>query len=251
MREKNKLVYTFPKILYSEISIKLTMTIWTPKLPGGAGVRSQWAPEMTGVWKESNILVYSTQIKQERLIHLENVYRYMHHYLYEEGWKSVDGMEKEHESFADNKFENFYGEYRDQEGHKEIRFWWRLFKSPGGIYGTHPYFRQRIYIDVLTTNMKRVEIMYKGKKIKPYSGEFILWFNSVLEMDFQNWFKKDPVLSVLEDFFPRMIYKQRVREQEIELRRISERFIEDLKFYIGLNRNAEVRKPMEPEKEWL
>ena len=48
-----------------------------------------------------------------------------------------------------------------------------------------------------------------------------------------------------------MIYKQRVREQEIELRRFSERFIEDVKFYIGLNRAVETRKPMEPEKQWF
>ncbi|NTV23718.1 MAG: hypothetical protein HGA85_05080 [Nanoarchaeota archaeon] len=216
------------------------MTIWTPKQKGG--VRSQWAPETTGGWKESNILVYSTQLKQERIIHLENVYRYMHHYLSEEGWKSPHG---------DFWMEDFYGEYRDQQDHKEIRFWWRAGKSPGGIFGTHPYFHYKIYIDVLTTNMKRVEMMYKGKKIKPYMGEFIIWFNAILVMDKENWFAKHWLLNVFEDFFPRMIYKQRVREQEVELRRFCERFMEDLKFYIGINRNAETRKPMEGEKEWF
>lgn len=225
------------------------MTIWTPKTPGG--IRSHWAPETSGAWKESNILVYSTQIKQERLIHLENVYRYMHHYLQEEGWRSPSG---------DFWFEDFYGEYRDQEGHKEIRYWWRVNKSPGGIFGKHQYFKQSLYIDVLTTNMKRVEIMYKGKKIKPYVGEFIVWINAVLEMDINGWFsggkappydKPHGVLGILEDFFPRMIYKQRVREQEVELRRIAERLVEDLKFYIGLNRSAEVRKPMDAEKQWF
>jgi hypothetical protein len=176
----------------------------------------------------------------------------LHHYLYEEGWKAYGDDGKPFDNVEDSKrYENFFGEYRDQEGHKEIRFWWRLGKSPGGIFGTHPYFDWKVYIDVLTTNMKRVEIMYKGKKIKPYMGEFILWFNSVLVMDKMKWFATHPVLSVLEDFFPRMIYKQRVMEQEIELRRFSERFVEDLKFYIGLNRAAETRKPMEPEREWL
>jgi hypothetical protein len=225
------------------------MTIWTPKdsVGGLQGIKTQWHSydaSDSATWKESNILVYSTQIKQERLIHIENVYRYMHHYLYEEGWKAMDGG-------GDNRFENFFGEYRDQEGHKEIRWWWRMQKSPGGIFGTHPYFRQGIFIDVLTTNMKRVEIMYKGKKIKPYIGEFILWFNSILELDYQSWFKNDKILNVLEDFFPRMIYKQRIREQEIELRRISERTVEDIKFFIGLNRGADTRKPMEPEKQWF
>jgi hypothetical protein len=222
------------------------MTIWTPKEP--VGVKSHWAPDTAGVWKESNILVYSTQLKQEKILHIENIYRYMHHYLYEEGWKAIESVGSVDD---DKRYENFYGEYRDAEGHKEIRWWWRMQKSPGGIFGDHQYFRHRVFIDVLTTNMKRVEMIYKGKRIKPYIGEFILWFNSVLEMDYHDWFKTDPILSILEDFFPRMIYKQRVREQEVELRRFSERFIEDLKFYIGLNRGAEVRKPMEAEKQWF
>ncbi len=224
------------------------MSIWTPKA-GEAGIKTHWAPyndDNKATWEESNILVYSTQIKLEKMVHLENVYRYMHHYLTDEGWKSVDSKGK------DQWFENFYGEYRDKEGHKEIRWWWRLQKSPGGMGGgEHQYFRQRLFIDALTTNMKRVEIMYKGKKIKPYVGEFIVWINTVLEMDINNWFKTHPILSILEDFFPRMIYKQRVREQEVELRRFSQKFVGDIKFFMNLNRGAETRKPMEPEKQWF
>lgn len=224
------------------------MTIWTPKEP--VGIKSQWAPYQKGEWKESNLLVYSTQIKQERVIHLENIYRYMHHWLTEEGWKASNANDALDGSDV-GWFEDFYGEYRDQQGHKEIRWWWRLRKSPGGIAGRHPYFRHSLYIDVLTTNMKRIEIMYKGKKIKPYMGEFILWFNAILELDINNFFTKHPIVKVLEDFFPRMIYKHRIREQEVELRRIGERFIEDLKFYIGLHRVSDLRKPMEPERQWF
>jgi hypothetical protein len=224
------------------------MTIWTPKEK--AGIKAVWAPEMGGTWKESNILVYTTQLKQERVIHIENVYRYMHHYLYEEGWKATNSID----TVDDNKrYEDFYSEARDQAGHKEIRWWWRMQKSPGGIFGWHSYFDYKVYIDVLTTNMKRIEIMYKGQKIKPYMGEFILWFNSVLVLDKNGWFSgpnAHPILGILEDFFPRMIYKQRVREQEVELRRFSERFVEDLKHYIGINRNVETRKWMDPEKQW-
>ncbi|MEM2131041.1 MAG: hypothetical protein QXR96_00825 [Candidatus Woesearchaeota archaeon] len=222
------------------------MTIWTPK--EAVGIKSQWAPEKKGRWDESNILVYSTELRQERIIHLENVYRYMWHYFSEEGWKSSDSIG----SVEDNKrYENFYGEYRDQDGHKEIRFWWRMQKECAGIAGSHPYFQYKVYVDVLTTHMKRIEIMYKGQKIKPYVGEFILWFNSILILDRNKWFTKDGPLSVFADFFPRMMYKDRIREQEIELRRFSERFVEDLKFFIGLNRFNAVRQAMEPEKQWL
>ena len=227
----------------------MIMTIWTPK--HGAGIRSQWAPPPNdATWDESNLLVYSTQIKQVRILHLENIYRYMYHWLTEEGWTSTSAT-----SAADAKwFEDFYGEYRDQQGHKEIRWWWRLQKSHGGIGGVHPFFNFKWHIDVLTTNMKRTEIVYKGKKIKPYVGEFLMWFNAILEIDIKGWFQKDSKFmlgKVLEDFFLRMIYKDRMREQEIELRRSSERFIEDIKFYINLNRASDVRKPISEHKQWF
>ncbi len=220
------------------------MTIWTPKHK--AGIRTQWAPPAgDATWTESNLLVYSTQIKQVRMIHLQNVYRYMYHWLKDEQWKSSKG---------DDWFEDYYAEWRDQHDHKEIRWWWRLERSPGGIAGAHNFFRQKWYIDVLTTNMKRVEIMYKGKKIKPYVGEFLMWFNAVLELDINNWFGKGTTFKLgefLEDFFLRMIYKERVRDQEVELRRESERFIEDVKFYIGLHRMDDTRKPIEDSKQWF
>jgi hypothetical protein len=223
------------------------MTIWTPKHP--AGIQSQWAPPAEDAkWDESNLLVYSTQIKQSRVIHLENVYRYMWHWLTEEGWNSPHAG-------SPKWIEDFYGEYRDQQDHKEIRWWWRTQKYNSGIAGgPHPFFRYKMYIDVLTTNMKRVEIMYKGKKIKPYAGEIIIWVNAIMEIDYNKWFRKNSGFKlgeILEEFFLRMIYKDRMREQEIELRRIGERFVEDIKFYIGLNRTTEVRTPMDEEKQWF
>jgi len=225
------------------------MTTWTPKHPGG--VQSQWAPPAADAkWDESNLLVYNTQIKQVRLLHLENIYRYMYHWLKEESWSSV------HEGLP-NAIEDFYGEARDQQGHKEIRFWWRVQKSPGGYAGgEHPFFNFKWYIDVLCTNVKRVEMMYNGKKIKPHVGEFLMWFNSVLEIDKNKWFHKDSKFQlgkILEDFFLRMIYKDRMREQEVELRRASERFIEDLKYYLNLNRNTtfDKRKPLSENQQWF
>jgi len=231
----------------------MNMTTWTPKHP--AGVQSQWAPPPEDTtWEEGNLLVYSTQIKQVRIMHLENIYRYMYHWLVEEGWKTIQKDGHGNPATIPRAFEDFYGEYRDQDDHKEIRFWWRLQKSHGGMAAAHPFFNFRWDIDVLTTNMKRVEIMHNGKKIKPYAGEFLMWFNAILELDKKKWFRKGSgvkIAEILEDFFLRMIYKDRMREQEIELRRASERFIEDLKHYIGLNRASEVRKPMDGQKQWF
>ncbi len=224
------------------------MVVWTPKHP--AGVRTQWkGPPQDTTFEEGNMLVYSTEIKQERVINLENVYRYMHHWLREEGWSSV------HHSGKPGWVEEFYGESRNQEGEKEIRWWWRSQKYHTGIAGgPHKYFRFKIFVDVLCTNMKQIEMMYKGKKIKPYMGEFILWVNAVLELDINNWFVKGSSFGlgdVLSDFFLRMIYKERVREQEIELRGAASRFVDDIKYYLGLNRASELRQPLDQEKQWF
>ena len=81
-----------------------------------------------------------------------------------------------------------------------------------------------------------------------------MWFNAVLELDINNWFVKGSKFGlgdVLSDFFIRMIYKERVREQEIELRGISERFISDVKYYLGLNRDSNLRQPLDQEKQWF
>lgn len=223
------------------------MVVWTPKHP--TGVQTHWkGPPQDATWSESNILAYSTEIRQERVINLETVYRYMHHWMREEGWVSV------HSGGKPDWYEEFYGETRNQAGEKEIRWWWRAQKQHAGIAGGHQYFQFKWFIDVLCSNMKQIEIMYKGKKIKPYMGEFIMWFNAVLELDINDWFTKGTSFAlgdVLSDFFIRMIYKERVREQEVELRATSERFISDLKYYLGLNRADNIRQPLDQEKQWI
>ena len=223
------------------------MVVWTPKHP--MGIQTQWKGPPSGTtFEEGNMLVYSTEIKQERVINLENVYRYMHHWLKEEGWKSVHG------NGQSTWVEDYYAESRNQHGEKEIRWWWRTEKQHAGIAGGNQYFRYKWYIDVMCLHMKQIEIMYKGKKIKPYMGEFIMWFNAILELDIHNWFVKGSSFGlgdVLSDFFIRMIYKEKVREQEDELRGASERFISDLKYYMGLQRASDMRKPLDQEGQWF
>jgi len=178
------------------------MVVWTPKHP--MGIQTQWKGPPSGTtFEEGNMLVYSTEIKQERVINLENVYRYMHHWLKEEGWKSVHGNGKS------TWVEDYYAESRNQHGEKEIRWWWRTEKQHAGIAGGNQYFRYKWYIDVMCLHMKQIEIMYKGKKIKPYMGEFIMWFNAILELDIHNWFVKGSSFGlgdVLSDFFIRIIF---------------------------------------------
>ena len=62
------------------------MVIWIPK-----GEFPHWQEHFNAGWKNSNILAYRSEIRQKRVIHFENLYRYMYHYLTEEGWKDQWG----------------------------------------------------------------------------------------------------------------------------------------------------------------
>ena len=95
------------------------MVIWIPK-----GEFPHWQEKFKAGWKGSNILAYKTEIRQYRVVNFESLYRYMYHYVTEEGWKAPDGSKE---------IEPFYGELRSQDGYKEMRTWWRAGKSWGGL----------------------------------------------------------------------------------------------------------------------
>ena len=217
------------------------MVIWIPK-----GHFPHWQEKFTGTWKGSDILAYRTEIRQQRIVHFDNLYRYMYHYITEEGWKHpVSGKE----------IEPYYGETRNQAGGKEIRVWWRAKKSwAGGPGGGHAYFAYKFYVDIFATRMKRIELSYKGKKVRPYQGDVTIWFATVLEIDANKW--KDQsgfgaeLYGLLEEYWVRRIYKRNIKDQEVELRRFSARFVDDVKHFVNLTRGSEQRKPWFEEKQF-
>jgi hypothetical protein len=222
------------------------MTIWIPK--GEFPAVQEDYRTMHGSW-EGNILAYRTEIRQQRVIHLENLYRYMYYYLNEEGWFATDGTKD---------WEVYYMEHRDQhEEREEIKIWWRLIQGPGfgpgwtaagGITSSHPFFRYSLNIDFLCYHVKRIEMMHEGRKIKPYIGDVTIYIAAVLELDYHEWMKKGGLLKILKEYFIRRIYKRNIREHELELRRLATRYSDDFKHFIGLARYTEDRKLIQPAK---
>lgn len=212
------------------------MTLWIAK-----GEFPHWDKKITqnNTW-EGNILVMQTFIRQTRVIHFQNLYRYMYRYLTDEGWKHPDGTKN---------IERFYGESRNQEGEKQIRIWWRLKHGCGGIAGTHSYLGYKMYIDFLTEKMRRIEIVHKGKKIKPYIGDVHIWISAVLDIDINNWHTNDKLMKILKEYWVRRIYKRNIRDHEIELRRFSVRFVDDVKYFINMHRPSELRTPLHHEEK--
>ncbi|MBN2422985.1 hypothetical protein JXB41_07195 [Candidatus Woesearchaeota archaeon] len=217
------------------------MTLWIPK--GEFPALNEDYRNFKGDWK-GNILAYRTEMRQQRVIHLQNLYRYMYYYLTEEGWVDVKDDSK--------NFEVYYLESRKEDSSRsEMRIWWRMKMGPGfgpgGMVGTHPFLRYLFNVDFLCYKVKRIEIVHQGRTIKPYMGDITIWFTAILELDYCKWFEKEGgLMDILKEYFVRRIYKRNIREHEIELRRLANRYVDDFKHFIGLLRYKEDRKLIHP-----
>jgi hypothetical protein len=221
------------------------MTIWIPK--GEFPSIQKDYRELHGDWK-GNILAYRTEVRQQGVVHLENLYRYMYYYLCDEGWVANDTGDP-----ADKDFEVYYVEHRDQtDKRKEIRIWWRLELGPGfgpgGMAGVHPFLKYHLSVDFQCFHVKRIEMVHKGRQIKPYIGDVTFWITAILEIDYCGWFEGGGLMDILQEYFVRRIYKRNIREHETELRRLANRYADDFKHFIGLLRYTEDRKLMHPAK---
>ncbi|MBD3204037.1 hypothetical protein GF327_07085 [Candidatus Woesearchaeota archaeon] len=217
------------------------MTVWIPK--GEFPSMQEDYSEMHGNW-QGNILAYRTEIRQKAVIHLENLYRYMYYYLTEEGWVAPDGSKD---------YETYYFDLRKQTGERaDVRIWWRMEMGPGfgpgGMAGIHPFLKYKLNIDFLCHNVKRIEMVHQGRKVKPFIGDVTVWIVSILELDYCGWFEKSGIMDIIKEYFVRRIYKRNIREHEVELRRITTRYAEDFKHFIGMLRPSEERKMIHPQK---
>ncbi|MBW3022757.1 hypothetical protein KY308_01490 [Candidatus Woesearchaeota archaeon] len=111
----------------------------------------------------------------------------------------------------DEKMERFYLEKINAAGGKEIWVWWRTSKTPHGS----KYFRYFINVDFHVLNMKDVEIMHQGTKIKANKGEVEVMINCYLETEAEFQVEK----SMLGYFLPwnwfAAIFKKRIYREKI------------------------------------
>src|SRR3989338_7600783 len=103
---------------------------------------------------EHNILVAKYEVENEETFHMKNLYKLIHDWLSEEGFKDIYG--------DDENPEIFYLEKMLGSGSKEHRIWWRVIKSPQ----SSQYYRYFLKINFLTLNMKSIEVMHQGHKMR-------------------------------------------------------------------------------------
>jgi len=111
----------------------------------------------------------------------------------------------------DEKMEKFYLE-KHAGGVKELWIWWRTSKTPH----ESKYFKYVINVDYHVLNMKDVEIMHKGNKIKANKGEVEILINCYLDTEAEFQLEKSLFRSIAK-LFRKRIYKQETEQHKKDL----------------------------------
>ena len=189
-----------------------------------------------------NILVAQLEIENEETFHMKNLYKLMHDWLIEEGFKDLyDG---------DNP-EILYLERILGTGFKEHRIWWRCLRTPG----KSEYYRYFIKVDFMTLNMKAIEVMHQGHKMKTDRGDAVIKIWAYLQLDCQydpitkkgGW-RGSPFLMNFDKIFRNRVYKAQIESYRIDLYKTSYRFQNIIKQYLKLKTLYEMPRPFYPEK---
>jgi len=183
---------------------------------------------------DHNILVSYVEIENEETFHMKNLYKMIHDWLPEEGFVSI---------YDDDNPEVFYLERILGTGAKEHRIWWRCLRTPG----KSGYYRYFLKIDFMTLNMKSIEVMHQGHKMKTDRGDCIIRIWAYLQLDYdRKW--REGLLKRLDPLFRHRIYKAQIEAYRVDLYKTIYRLQNVIKQYLKLKTVYEMPKPFQPEK---
>jgi hypothetical protein len=163
----------------------------------------------------------STQsIKYEDVFNMKELYKAIRDWLITNQY--VDAKSSE-------KMEKFYLEKHNVNGTREIWVWWRTDRSPHGS----KYFRYHMNVDYHVLNMKDVEIMFQGQKIKAQKGEVEVMINCYLQTEAEFEIKKT-FLWFLANYFRRKTYKKEIEVHKADLKEDFEKLQSFIKQFLEL-----------------
>lgn len=186
-----------------------------------------------------DILVSQMEIENEDTFHMKNLYKMIHDWLLEEGF--VDQFDD-----TENP-EIFYLERILGTGLKEHRIWWRVLRYPGGK-ASSGYYRYFLKIDFLTLNMKSIEVMHQGHKMKTDRGDCIIKIWAWLQLDYDKKWRNSDFLMRFDKLFRNRIYKAQIEAYKVDLYKTTYRLQNVIKQYLKLKTIYEMPKPFHPAK---
>ncbi len=182
-----------------------------------------------------NILVAQLEIENEETFHMKNLYKLIYNWLSEEGFADVYGGDYP---------EVFYLERILGSGSKEHRIWWRCLRTPE----KSQYYRYFLKIDYMTLNMKAIEVMHQGHKMKTDRGDVIIRIWAYLQLDYTKRWRSSPFMMRFDKLFRNRIYKAQIEAYKVDLYKTSYRLQNVIKQYLKLKTLYEMPKPFHPEK---
>jgi hypothetical protein len=192
-----------------------------------------------------DILVDYVELENEDTFHMKNLYKLIHDWLIEEGFRAMySDPDKFYNDPDDSNPEIFYLERILGSGVKEHRIWWRCLRYPGNS----SYFRYFLKIDFMTLNMKSIEVMHQGHKMKTDRGDCVIKIWAYLQLDYNKKFRNNNLLMKFDKMFRNRIYKAQIESYKVDLYKTTYRLQNVIKQYLKLKTLYEMPKPFHPEK---
>lgn len=190
---------------------------------------------------QRDILVSKITVENEDTFHLKNLYKLIHDWLDEEGFVDLYG-----ERGLEGNPEVFYLERISGTGSREHRIRWRCLKTPNNT----KYYRYFLKVDFTTINMKSIEVMHQGYKMKTDRGDVVINIEAWLQLDYENEWDETPMLRTkfIQNLFRNRIYKEQIESHKVDLYKTVYRMQNTIKQYLKLKTLYEMPKPFHPEK---
>jgi len=151
----------------------------------------------------------------------KTLYFFLHEWLMENGYRDPTG--------GDRLFEINYEEQRTGETNN-YRIWWRTSRTPRGS----KFLKYHINIDYLGLVIKKVDIMFEGKKKTADQGELTLWLTTFVEVDWNDYFKDHPILKYFEEWYKRRWMKAELEGHKMEMLRDQQKLQGAIKKYFEM-----------------
>jgi hypothetical protein len=188
-----------------------------------------------------DILVARMVVENEETFHLKNLYKLLYSWLDEEGFYDIYG-----DRVINGNPETFYLERISGTASREHRIRWRCTRNPN----SSTYYRYYLKIDWVTLNMKSIEVMHQGYKMKTDRGDIIITIEAWLQLDYSEGWEKNSFLrsTFIQRLFRNRIYKEQIESYKVDLYKTAYRLQNTIKQYLKLKTLYEMPKPFHPEK---
>ena len=133
----------------------------------------------------------------------EWLYKTVHTWLNDEGWKWENGDKWKEVNFVQ----------RNLPSGKEVWIWWRTEKDRG------KYIKTFLDVEYHILGMKDIELMHENNKMKVQNGEVEVFIKAYIQLDPKGEIEKLPWMKseFVQNWFNKRWYKKEIKQEEVKL----------------------------------